>query len=131
MTAAIGASLAELAARFSDDGDAAERLVALRTELVRLADADADAYADFMHTRSDADRERTIDVPLALAESAAQVATIARVLVESGNPRVAGDAEAGSVLAAAAARVGARLVEINLAGADDPRLERARAAAVG
>jgi hypothetical protein len=44
---------------------------------------------------------------------------------------VAGDAEAGYVVAAAAARVGARLVEINLAGADDQRLERARAAAVG
>ena len=131
VAAAIGATLAELAARFSDEPDTAERLVGLRTELLRLADADAAAYSDFMRTRSDADRDRTIDVPLALAEAAAEVAALARVLVETGNPRVAGDAEAGYELAAAAARVGSRLVEINLAGADDPRLERARAAAVG
>jgi formiminotetrahydrofolate cyclodeaminase len=131
VSAAIGAALAELAARFSDESEAAERLVELRTELVGLADADAAAYSDFMRTRSDTDRDRTIDVPLALAEAAAEVASLARALVEEGNPRVAGDAEAGYELAVAAARVGARLVEINLAGADDPRLERARAAAVG
>jgi formiminotetrahydrofolate cyclodeaminase len=131
VSAAIGAALAELAARFSDESEAAQRLVELRTELVGLADADAAAYSDFMRTRSDADRDRTIDVPLALAEAAAEVASLARALVEDGNPPVAGDAEAGYELAVAAARVGARLVEINLAGADDARLERARAAVVG
>jgi formiminotetrahydrofolate cyclodeaminase len=131
VSAATGAALAELAARFSDEREAADRLVDLRTELLELADADAAAYADFIRTRSDADRDRTIDVPLALAEAAAEVAALARVLVENGNPRVAGDAEAGYELAATAARVGARLVEINLAGTEDLRLERARAAAVG
>jgi formiminotetrahydrofolate cyclodeaminase len=84
-----------------------------------------------MKTRSDEDRDRTIDVPLAIAETAAEAASLARALVEGGNPRVAGDAEAGFELARAAARVSARLIEINLAGQDDPRLERARAASVG
>jgi len=128
---AIGAALAELAARFSDEREAASRLVELRTQLVELADADAEAYTAFMRTKSTEDRDRTIDVPLAIAETASEVASLARVLVEGGNPRVAGDAEAGYQLATAAARVGARLVEINLDGADDPRLQRARAASVG
>jgi len=125
---AIGAALAELAARFSDEREATNRLVELRMQLVELADEDAAAYTDFMRTRSPEDRNRTIDVPLEIAEAAAEVAVLARVLVEGGNPRVAGDAEAGLLLAAAAARVCARLVEINLDGTADPRLDRARAA---
>jgi formiminotetrahydrofolate cyclodeaminase len=128
---AIAAALAELAARFSDEREIAERLVELRTRLLELGDEDSVAYTDFMRTKSDADRDRTIDVPLAIAECAAEVAGLARALVEGGNPRVAGDAEAGYILARAAASVCARLVEINVAGADDPRLARARAAAVG
>jgi len=131
VTGAIGAALAELAARFSDEREAASRLVELRTRLVELGDEDAEAYTAFMRTKSAEDRDRTIDVPLEIAETASEVASLARVLVEGGNPRLAGDAEAGFELAAAAARVGARLVEINLDGADDPRITRARAASVG
>jgi formiminotetrahydrofolate cyclodeaminase len=128
LTGAIAAALAELAARFSDDGAATARLVELRARLVALADDDAEAYTAFMRTRSDTDRSRTIDVPLAIAEAASEVAVLARTLAEYGNPRVAGDAEAGAELAAAVTRVGARLVEINLGGSADPRLERADAA---
>jgi formiminotetrahydrofolate cyclodeaminase len=131
VTGAIGAALAELAARFSDEREATSRLVELRTRLLELADEDAEAYTAFMRTRSEEDRERTIDVPLAIAEAAAEVASLARVLTEGGNPRVAGDAEAGYELARATASVGARLVEINLGGKDDPRLERAHAASFG
>jgi formiminotetrahydrofolate cyclodeaminase len=127
VTGAIAASLAELAARFSDEREAADRLVKLRRRLVELADEDAGAYAAFMRTKSDTDRDRTVDVPLAIAETAAEVASLARAIAESGNPRVAGDAIAAAELAAAVARVGARLVEINLDGAGDPRLERALA----
>lgn len=128
---AIAAALAELAARFSDEREVAERLVELRARLLDLGEDDSAAYTDFMRTKSDEARNRTIDVPLAIAETAAEVAELARTLVEGGNPRVAGDAEAGCILARAAACVCARLIEINLAGADDPRLERARTAAVG
>jgi formiminotetrahydrofolate cyclodeaminase len=131
VTGAIAAALAELAARFSDERELASQLEELRVRLLELADEDAAAYSDFMRTRSDADRDRTIDVPLAIAETAAEVARLAKALAEGGNPRVAGDVEAAVELAWATARVGARLVEINLAGADDPRLARARAAAVG
>lgn len=125
---AIGAALAELAARFSDEREIAERLVDLRARLLELGDQDSAAYTDFMRTKSDVDRDRTIDVPLAIAEAAAEVAGLARTLVEGGNPRVAGDAEASYILAGAAAAVCARLVEINLTASADPRLERARAA---
>jgi len=131
VTGAIAAALAELAARFSDEGEIADRLVELRTRLLDLGDEDAAAYTDFMRTKSAEDRDRTIDVPLAIAETAAEVARLARTLVEGGNPRVAGDAEAGFELARAVSRVGARLVEINLDGADDPRLARARSTSVG
>ncbi len=125
---AIAASLAELAARFSDEREAAGRLLELRTGLVELADDDAEAYTAFMTTKSDADRDRTIAVPLAIAEAAAEVASLGRAIAEGGNPRVAGDAIAGAELAAAVARVAATLVEINLHGAGDARLERALAA---
>lgn len=128
---AIGAALAELAARFSDEAEAADRLVELRGRLLELGDEDSAAYTDFMRTKSEADRDRTIDVPLAIAESAAEVARLARTIAEGGNPRVAGDAEAGCILARATASVCARLIEINLSGSADPRLDRARAAAVG
>ena len=127
---AIAAALGELAARFSDEREIVERLQELRGRLLELADEDAAAYSDFLRTKSAEDRERTVDVPLAIAEAAAAVARLARALAEEGNPRVAGDAEAAAELAGAVARVGGRLVEINLAGADDPRLGRARAAAV-
>jgi formiminotetrahydrofolate cyclodeaminase len=128
VTGAIAAALAELAARFSDEPEAAAQLVDLRGQLLELADEDEEAYTAFMRTRSDADRDRTIDVPLAIAEAAAEVSFLARALAEGGNPRVEGDADAAVELAGAVTRVGALLVEINVAGADDPRLERARAA---
>ena len=128
---AIAAALAELAARFSDEREIVSRLVELRTRLFELGGEDAAAYTDFMRTKSDADRDRTIDVPLTIAESAAEVAGLAQTVAARGNPRVAGDAEAAAILARATASVCARLVEINLAGTEDPRLDRARAAAVG
>jgi formiminotetrahydrofolate cyclodeaminase len=128
LTGAIAAALAELAARFSDEREAAARLEELRAQLAALADEDAAAYTAFTRTKSDDARDRTIDVPLAIAEAASEVATLARALVEGGNPRVAGDAEAALLLAAAVTRVSTRLVEINLAGTPDPRLERAWAA---
>jgi methenyltetrahydrofolate cyclohydrolase len=129
LTGAIAAALAELAARFSDDPEATETARELGARLTALADADGEAFIAFMATRSDEDRARTIDVPLSIAEAAAAVAVLAAGLVERGNPNVAGDAESAVALATAAAGVCARLVEINLRGAADPRLERARAAA--
>jgi formiminotetrahydrofolate cyclodeaminase len=129
VAAALAAALVELTARFSDDEAARDEALRLRGELLALADEDAAAYAAFMRTRSDEARDRTIDVPLALAEAAATVARLAERLEREGNPRLVGDAAAGAVLARAAVVTAARLVELNLGARDDARGERARALA--
>jgi formiminotetrahydrofolate cyclodeaminase len=127
VTGAIAAALAGLVARFADDAPATAEAESLRARLLELADEDGEAYTAFIATRSDADRERTIDVPVAIAETAADVRRLAGRLPT--NASTVGDAEAAVELAGAAARVGARLVELNLRGKDDDRLGRARAAA--
>ena len=129
VTGAIAAALAELVARFGADEPATAEAESLRARLLRLAEEDSEAYVAFMETRSDSDRDRTIDVPVAIAEAAASVRELAGGLASRANASTVGDAEAAAELAGAAARVGARLVELNLRGADDDRLDRARAAA--
>jgi formiminotetrahydrofolate cyclodeaminase len=126
VTGAFAAGLAELTARFTGADEAVEEAARLRERLLALADEDAEAYSDFMETRSDADRERTIDVPLEIAELAAQTAQLGERVSASARGSVAGDAEIAVVLARAAAAAAARLVELNLAGRDDPRARRAR-----
>jgi formiminotetrahydrofolate cyclodeaminase len=129
VTGAVAAALAELVARFGEDEQAIAEALRLRARLLELADEDAAAYAAFMSTRSDADRQRTIDVPVSIAEAAADVRELAETLLARANRSLAGDAEAAAALADAVAAVGARLVEINLRGAEDERLARAQAAA--
>lgn len=115
VAAALAAALVELTARFSDDEGTVDEAVRLRVRLLELADADAEAYAAFMHTRSDKTRRRTIEVPDELAEQAARVAQLGERLEREGNPRLVGDAAAATLIARAAADAAARLVEINRA----------------
>jgi formiminotetrahydrofolate cyclodeaminase len=63
LTAAMAAALAELAARFAGDEDAAGRAHSLADELVRLGDEDGAAYSAFMAERTPAARRRIIAVP--------------------------------------------------------------------
>jgi len=139
---ALGAALAEMGARFAGDDAAAERAAALRAQGMRLAEADAAGYAPVLEAvrlpRDTPDREarlhaalgRAADVPLAIAEAAAEVAVLARRVAADGRPALTGDALTGAELAAAAARAAARLVAIDLEHApEDPRAARARAAA--
>lgn len=126
VVAALAAALAELTARFSDDSAAVEEAVSLRLRLLALGDEDAAAYTEFMRTGSDEARDRTIDVPLELAEAAAAVARLGERLEREGNERLVGDAAAAAELGRAAVRVAARLVELNLEGRTDPRGLRAR-----
>jgi len=68
-------------------------------------------------------------VPLAIAETAADVASLAALAAELGEGTFRGDAAAAAVLAHAGARAAAHLVAINLGiGEDDERLRRARLA---
>jgi formiminotetrahydrofolate cyclodeaminase len=126
VAAALAAALVEMTARFSDEEAARDEALRLRGRLLALADEDAAAYAEFVRTRSDEARSRTIDVPLALAEAAASVARLAERLEREGNPRLVGDAAAAAALARAAVATAARLVELNVGGRHDAREARAR-----
>ncbi len=133
-----------MAARFAGREEDAARADALRERALALAEADAEQLG--AGARGAAAARRTTrgarrrcggaragaETPLAIAEAAAEVAALARVLAGAGKPALQGDALAGADLAAGACRAAARLVELDLAGApDDPRLARARAAVAG
>ncbi len=138
---ALGAALAAMAARFAGRDEDAARAEALRARVLELAEADQGSWAPVLEAQrrpaDDPEREAAVraalaqaaETPLAIAEAAAEVAVLARVLAGAGKPALEGDALAGADLAAGACRAAARLVELDLAGApDDPRLARARAA---
>ena len=120
-----------MAARFAPDDwprraevvGAAEEL---RARAEPLADADAEAYAAFMASAGEANRERIVVIPFELTVVAAEVADLAAAVAGEGNPNVSGDAAAGADLAAAVASIAARLVEIN-AITGDVRVAAARA----
>jgi len=113
LTAALAAALAELAARFAGDGEAAARAQALARRLVELADEDAAAYTAFMADRSEMTRRRIVEVPERVAALADEAAALAGRLQERLRTSVAGDAEAAVELAAAAARAARRLAQLN------------------
>jgi formiminotetrahydrofolate cyclodeaminase len=143
---AFAASLTAMAARFAteqweDAAGAVAQAEALRTRVLPLADEDARAYENFLVARRmpeevDADirdaavgdaLSRAADVPLAIAEAALDIASLAADLAERGNPNLRGDAATAALLAEAAVRATANLVEINLATREgDERIERAR-----
>jgi formiminotetrahydrofolate cyclodeaminase len=143
---AFAAALVAMAARFSrDQWEDAYGVVAqaesLRTRVLPLADEDAKAYESVLEAlrlppdigpdRRDealgAALSLAADVPLAIAEAALDVATLAAELTERGNPNLRGDAVTAALLAEAAVRATANLVEINLGTREgDARLERAR-----
>ncbi|MGI9111310.1 MAG: cyclodeaminase/cyclohydrolase family protein [Gaiellaceae bacterium] len=141
--AAMAGSLVAMAARTSPDweesGGVAAQAEALRARVTPLALADSEAYADVLAAlastgggrRPDlaAALRRASEVPLAIAEAAADTATLAAHAAPRCNASVRGEALVAVVLAEAAARAAARLVEINLAAAThDPHHERARRA---
>jgi formiminotetrahydrofolate cyclodeaminase len=111
----------------------------LRTEAAALAAQDAEAYtqvlAAYQLPRSpDAagrrDRIRAAlsaaaEPPLAVATAAVEIGTLARRLVDEGNPNLWGDAVTSRLLAAAGCRAAVELVGANLLPGD-PRLERAK-----
>ena len=114
LTGALAAGLTELAARFAGDEDAVVRAKAAVTRLVELADEDAEAYSAFMADRSEATRARIIAVPEEIAARADEVAALAEHVHAQLRSSVAGDAEAATELARAAARVARRLAELNV-----------------
>jgi formiminotetrahydrofolate cyclodeaminase len=130
---ALAAALVEMTARFSTGSDAALAAAqALRARVAPLAEADAEAYADFLATRrarvdDTAARSCATAIPLEIAECGAETAALAASLAEHGNPNLRGEAVAAAYAASAGASIAATLVEINLEGGPDERLDRARA----
>jgi pimeloyl-ACP methyl ester carboxylesterase/formiminotetrahydrofolate cyclodeaminase len=139
LTVALAASLSSMAARLSTDYFAdATRLIEhaehLRHHVAPLAQDDAEAYGRVMAAQRDGAEDRiraalseAADVPLAVAECAAEVAGISARLVKEGNPNLRGDAAAAALLAEAGVRAATTLVKINLTAAEmrDDLLARA------
>ena len=121
-----------MAARFSEGAEAALAAAGeLRSRVAPLAQADGEAYAAFLAARragtDDAEpRARTVDVPLEVAGCAVEVAELAASLAERGNPNLRGEAVAAAEAASAGAAIASTLVELNLGGKPDERLDLAR-----
>lgn len=132
ITVALGAALVEMAARFSEGAEAALTSAAeLRSRVTPLAQADGEAYVAFLAARragiDDAEsRARIVEVPLEVAECAVEVAELAASIAERGNPNLRGEAVAAAEAASAGAAIAATLVELNLGGKPDDRLDLAR-----
>ena len=137
-----------MVARFAQHWDGAAGAVAqaetLRHRAAPLAEADAIAYENVLTAlRMPKDLEPEVRDTL-IGETLSRAADVPardrgvrrrrrqscrRELAECGNPNLRGDAAAASLLAAAAARVAANLVEINLATEEGRRPNRAAHAA--
>jgi formiminotetrahydrofolate cyclodeaminase len=133
-TAAVACALAAALAEMSA-GPPHERAAALRARALELAEDDLGSYARVLEAeRLPADDEsRTERVraalsaasepPLAIAAVGCELAEIAAEVARGGRRHVEGDAAAAALIAEAATKAAARLVELNLAEVpDDPRL---------
>jgi formiminotetrahydrofolate cyclodeaminase len=133
------ALVAKSAARSSGWGGAEggrAQALELRDRLLALAGQDARAYEQALTAleRRDSGLARALakaaDVPLAIAETAADVALLAAEAAEHADGTARADASAAALLAAGASRAAARLVEANLTTvATDERVTRAQRAA--
>jgi formiminotetrahydrofolate cyclodeaminase len=144
LTGALSAGLVEMAARNSPDwelrGAAVAQAKVLRERLAELAPLNDEVYEQALaslrlpegvddHSRRaliGTSLERAAAFPLAIAEAASNVAELAAVVAEDGDPTVRADATAAAMLALGATRAAAHLVEINLGVLEhDERLLRA------
>lgn len=116
---------------------------ALRERVVPLAQADSEAYAEVLALQLPANGptperdfalgvalDRAAELPLAIAETAADVTELTAHAATSCDVRVRGEVLTAAVLSEAAVRAAAGLVEINLSmAAGDERMARGREAA--
>ena len=131
------AGLVEMAARVSEDWPEARATVgqalALRRRAEGLAVENVRRYADVLRALDHpseidlgAALSHTADIPLRIAETAHDVAVLARHAADLCEPRVRPDALAAAALAAGAAGAAAELVAANLTAIEgDERVARA------
>lgn len=146
VTVAMAASLVAMVARASKDhwpeaGGAIGQAETFRARVAPLAQADAEVYKDALtmlrrreevseryrdQTLRDA-LEKAAEIPIRIVEAGSDLACLAALLVENGNPEVRADAAVACVLAEGGARAAAKLVETNLGATDeDPRVRHVR-----
>jgi glutamate formiminotransferase/formiminotetrahydrofolate cyclodeaminase len=121
--AALAAGLAEMSAgltKSAASGVLAERAAHLRAQALDLAARDRTSFQGVLEARRAGrdDAQALADaasVPAELAGLAAELAELGAQLAATGNPALEGDATAAALLAEAATRAAARLVELNLA----------------
>ncbi|HST16395.1 MAG TPA: cyclodeaminase/cyclohydrolase family protein [Gaiellaceae bacterium] len=140
--AALAAALVAKIARGADEIGIAAQADALAARLTDLAAEDADAFeaatlalAEPRGSSGGRDHvlgttlQRAADVPLRIAEAAADVVTLAAGLAALASPGERGDPTGAALLAAGATRAAAHLVTINLTSRPgDKRDARAKAA---
>jgi formiminotetrahydrofolate cyclodeaminase len=142
LTVAMSAGLVAMVARASkghwdEAGGVVGQAETLRARITPLAQADADAYVEALRALRGREQleeryrdqqlraalERAAEVPLRIAEAGADLASLAALLVENGNPEVRADAAVAAVLAEGGTRAAAKLVAVNLAAYEgDPRV---------
>ena len=133
VVAAMSASIVVMVGRGSPDWEdgagVAAQARALRTRLVELGTEDAEVYAgviQLMRESEGASSEQrdfqlgrkliaAAEVPLRIAEAAADVSELAALAATEGKAALRPDAVAAATLAEAAVRASAHLVDINLA----------------
>jgi formiminotetrahydrofolate cyclodeaminase len=138
VTVAMAAGLVVMAAQASKDywpeaGGAIGQAETFRARVAPLAQADAEAFGDALtilrrreevseryrdQTLRDA-LEKSAEIPVRIVEAGADLAVLAALLVENGNPEVRADAVVACVLAEGGARAAAMLVETNLGATQD------------
>jgi formiminotetrahydrofolate cyclodeaminase len=124
---AFAAALVEMAATYAGAEEIVTRAAELRAELLAAGEQELDAYAPVLDARrlskDDPNREgrvrealaRASESPRTIARAAAEVAELAAWVAGDSEPDIRGDALTGELLANAAARAAATLVDINLA----------------
>jgi formiminotetrahydrofolate cyclodeaminase len=147
LTCAMAAALVEMATSFASArglGHVRERAHELRMRVQALAHQDGEAYGHVLEAlRMPRGPDRTVHLdravggaiatPMEVLQIAAEVATLAADVAESGNKNLEGDARTGALLAEAAARSAATLAQLNVSmlsrhAAADAHLERLRPA---
>jgi methenyltetrahydrofolate cyclohydrolase len=143
---AMAAGLVTMVARASKDhwpeaGGVIGQAETFRARVAPLAQADADAYSEalgalrnrkslearYRDQKLEAALDHAAEIPMKIAEAGSDLASLAALLVENGNPEVRADAAAACVLAEGGTRAAAKLVEINLSATeDDPRVRHVR-----
>lgn len=138
MAAGLVAKVARASLGYWDEaGGVIGQAESFRARVAPLAQADAEAYEEalsalrgreelaerYRDQQLRAALERAAEIPLRIAEAGCDLANLAALLVENGNPEVRADAAAAAILAESGARVAAQLVGTNLgATVDDPRV---------